>query len=106
MDMNILDIVDENENIIGEDSRENIHKKGLLHREIHVWFYTPKDEIIFQLRGKDKVTRPDLLDATVGGHVELGDSYEDTAIKEVYEETGVKLTSTDRYPLKCTKFLY
>lgn len=85
-----LNIVDENENIIGEETRENIHKQGLLHREVHVWFYTPKDEIIFQHREKDKDTYPDLLDATVGGHVEIGSDYENSALQELGEETGIK----------------
>jgi hypothetical protein len=34
-----LNIVDENDKVIGEDTRNNIHKKGLLHREIHVWVF-------------------------------------------------------------------
>src|SRR3989344_4431712 len=102
--MGILNVVDEAGNIIGQDTRENIHKKGLLHREVHVWFYTPKGEIIFQLRGKNKDTFPDLLDATVGGHVELGNSYEETAIKEVFEETGIKLTNDNlRFVTKLRK---
>lgn len=87
--MNILNIVDEQGKVIGEDTRENIHSKGLLHREIHVWFYTPNSEIIFQHRAKDKDTFPDLLDATVGGHVEVGSDFENTALKEMEEETGV-----------------
>lgn len=85
-----LNIVDENGKIIGEETRENIHNHGLLHREIHVWFYTPKGEIIFQHREKDKDTYPDLLDATVGGHVEMGSDYENTALQELEEETGIK----------------
>lgn len=85
-----LNIVDENGNIIGEETRENIHNQGLLHREIHVWFYTPKGEIIFQHREKDKDTYPDLLDATVGGHVEINSDYENTALQELEEETGIK----------------
>jgi len=95
--MRTLSIVDEEGNIIGEDTRENIHKKGLLHKEVHVWFYTPKGGIIFQLRGKDKDTFPNLLDATVGGHVELGDDYVDTALKETLEETGVRAIKNDLY---------
>jgi isopentenyldiphosphate isomerase len=91
----ILNIVDESDEIIGEDTRENIHKNGLLHREIHVYFITKNKEIIFQHRAKDKDSYPDLLDATVGGHVEIGDSYEQTAIKETEEETGVKLKFSD-----------
>lgn len=90
-----LNIVDENDNIIGEDTRENIHKNGLLHREIHVWFYTPNDEIIFQHRAKDKDTYPNLLDASVGGHVEMNENYEEATVKEVEEETGLKIKDTD-----------
>lgn len=84
-----LNIVDESGNIIGEETRENIHKQGLLHREIHVWFYTLKGEIIFQHRAKDKDTYPDSLDATVGGHVEIGSDYENAALQELEEETGI-----------------
>ena len=85
-----LNIIDEDGKIIGEETRENIHNRGLLHREIHVWFYTAKDEIIFQHREKDKDTYPDLLDATVGGHVEIGSDYENTALQELAEETGIR----------------
>lgn len=91
----ILNIVDENDEVIGEETRDNIHKNSLLHREIHVYFITPNKEIIFQHRAKDKDTYPDLLDATVGGHVKIGDSYEQTAIKETEEETGLKINSRD-----------
>lgn len=90
-----LNVVDEQENIIGEETRESIHNQGLLHREIHVWFYTPEGEIIFQHREKDKDTYPDLLDATVGGHVEIGSDYENTALQELEEETGIKAEKND-----------
>ncbi len=85
-----LNIIDEDGNIIGKETRENIHNQGLLHQEIHVWFYTPEGEIIFQHREKDKDTYPDLLDATVGGHVEINSDYENTVFKELQEETGIK----------------
>ncbi|MEI7810289.1 MAG: NUDIX domain-containing protein [bacterium] len=88
-----LEVVDENDNVLGIESRSKIHKEGLLHREIHVFFITPLGEIIFQHRSKDKDTYPDKLDATVGGHVEPGMSYEETAIKECKEETGIDLDS-------------
>ena len=85
----MLEVIDENDNVIGLETRDKIHKEGLLHREIHIWFITPRGEIIFQHRSKDKDTYPDTLDATVGGHVEPGMSYEETAIKECKEETGI-----------------
>ncbi len=91
----LLNIVNENDEIIGVASREDIHRQGLCHREIHVFFITPRNEIIFQHRAKDKDTYPDLLDATVGGHVEIGQSYEETVIKETEEETGLKIKMSD-----------
>lgn len=90
-----LNIINDNDEIIGERSREEIHREGLLHREIHVYFITPDKKMIFQHRAKDKETYPDLLDATVGGHVEIGHSYERTAIKETLEETGVSIDESD-----------
>jgi isopentenyldiphosphate isomerase len=91
MDKNKLNIVNDQDEIIGEESRKKIHEEGLLHREIHVWFYTPKGNLIPQRRGNTD-TFPNVLDATVGDHVEMGDSYTDTAIKEVLEETGVMVS--------------
>lgn len=93
--MQELNIIDENDNIIGKDTRENIHKNGLLHREIHVWIYNKNGEILFQRRAKTKDTYPDLLDASVGGHVEIGDDYLATAVKELEEETGIKAEAKD-----------
>ncbi len=87
----MLEVIDENDNTVGLETRAKIHQDGLLHREIHVWFVTPQGEIIFQHRAKDKDTYPDKLDATVGGHVEPKMSYEKTAIKECKEETGVDI---------------
>lgn len=83
-----LNIVDEKGNIIGVDTRENIHKKGLLHQEIHVWIYNGEKEILFQHRANTD-TFPCLLDASVNGHVEIGESFEDAALRELKEETGI-----------------
>jgi isopentenyldiphosphate isomerase len=99
-DKNILDIVDENDNIIGQETRTKIHKDGLLHREIHVWFFDDEKQVFLQHRKKDAETFPDLLDMTVGGHVEIGDNYITTALKEIEEETGIKVKKEDLIEVK------
>ena len=91
MPLEMLEVVDENDNVIGLETRTKVHEQGLLHREIHIFFLTPNGEIIFQHRAKDKDTYPDKLDATVGGHVEPNMSYEETAVKECKEETGIDI---------------
>ncbi|NND65798.1 MAG: NUDIX domain-containing protein [Gammaproteobacteria bacterium] len=97
-----LNIVDEQGNIIGEASREQIHREGLLHREIHIWFVTPELEIIFQRRADDKDTFPSLLDATVGGHVDLGESFETAAVRETKEESGLSIALGELAPIRTT----
>jgi len=86
--MEKLNVLDNEGNIVGEEYRDVIHKKGLLHAEVQVWCVTPDNRLIFQHRAKDKDTYPDLLDATAGGHVDLGETFEESAKKELLEETG------------------
>ena len=95
MPENRLEIVDENDVAISTAPRTEIHAKGLLHREASVIFVTPAGNIIFQRRSWKKDMFPGLLDATASGHVEIGDSYEFTAIKEVKEETGLDIDEAD-----------
>ncbi len=93
--MEMLNVLNEKGEVIRQESREVIHQNGLLHAEIQVWCMTPEGEIIFQHRAKDKDTYPDLLDATVGGHVDIGETYDESAVREVFEETGLRVTLSD-----------
>ncbi len=85
----MLEIVDDADTVIGIRSRAEIHELGLRHREIHLWLVTPDNHIIFQHRSATKDTFPNLLDASAGGHVEVGQSYEQAAVAEAYEEAGL-----------------
>lgn len=90
-----LDVVNEQDEIIGQETRGKVHEKGLLHREVHVWFFNDNGEILFQRRGQNVETYPGILDATVGGHVDLAETYTEAALKEVLEETGLTLEEAD-----------
>ncbi|MFZ2587560.1 MAG: NUDIX domain-containing protein [Alphaproteobacteria bacterium] len=85
----LLDIVNDNDEIIGQRLRSEIHRDGLLHREVHVWVLTPENEIIFQKRSATKDTFPNLLTSTAGGHVEQGQAYLNAALAELDEECGI-----------------
>jgi isopentenyldiphosphate isomerase len=90
-----LDLVDEKGNIIGHEERKIVHKKGLLHREVHIWLYTPKGELVFQMRSPTKETYPNLLDASIGGHVDTGEEWLESAVKEAREEAGLIVKPDD-----------
>jgi hypothetical protein len=95
----MLEIVDDNDAVIGVRSRDEIHALGLRHREVHLWLVTPGNDIIFQRRSPFKDTFPNLMDATVGGHVEVGQTYEQAAIVEAQEEAGLLITPSQLKPL-------
>lgn len=90
----ILDVVNEEDEVIDAVSRTDIHKLGLLHREVHVWMFDESKNIIFQKRGLHRKSAG-LLDATVGGHLNKGEPYLDAAIRETQEETGMTISSDD-----------
>ena len=90
-----LEVIDEQGNIVSVEPREKVHREGLLHREVNVWFYTPQGEVIFQRRGSHKDTAPNLLCATASGHLDIGDTFVCAALREVTEETGLTLAKSD-----------
>lgn len=89
--MEIIDVVDSHGRAIGQVPRDKAHREGLLHREVHVWLYTPRGELIWQQRSKTKETFAGFLDATVGGHISAGEDWLESAVRELEEETGLKV---------------
>lgn len=75
-------------------ARAEVHRDGDWHRAIHVWIAGRDNAgepfLIFQRRGSLKDTWPDHFDATVGGHVRAGESWEET-LREVDEEIGISI---------------
>ncbi len=93
--MSMLEVVNKAGKTLHLAERETIHRQGLLHKEINMWFYTPDNKIIFQRRSATKDTFPNTLGATVGGHVEVGSSWIDTVVEEAKEETGLTINHAD-----------
>lgn len=80
----MLEVVNENDEVIGTESRKIIHEKGLLHR-ISVIYLTREDgEILIQERMDGR------LDHSSAGHVDIGENYLQAAKRELEEELGVK----------------
>jgi isopentenyldiphosphate isomerase len=94
-----LEIVDEHDAVVGTAERSAIHAEGLLHREVHV-FVTDGTRIALQRRGAGARSWQGYLDATVGGHVEVDESYVAAALHEAREELGLTLTEADLIPIE------
>ena len=91
----ILDVVNGNDEVIGQAERDEVHRTGLLCRLIYVCFYTPSGEIILQRRSITKKNDPGKLTTAVSGHVAAGQSYLEAAVRETLEETGVKVDASE-----------
>lgn len=95
-----LDIVNENDQVIGRDTRKNVHKNYQIHRGIHVFVLNSKGKLLIQKRSTKKDYYPGYYDASVGAQVLSGESYREAAIRETQEELGLtpkKLTKICDY---------
>ncbi len=85
-----FDIVDDNDEVIGEESRSVVHQKGLLHRGAHVWLFAPDGKVLIQRRTNDRSTAPGALDCSVSEHVKAGEDYLAAAQRGLKEELGLE----------------
>lgn len=101
--MEYLDVVDENNQLTGKTEERNIiHEKGIWHREVAVWIMNEKGEILLQKRAANKRQEPNKW-AICAGHVEAGESVEDSMIREIEEELGIKVNMNQLEFLKIYK---
>ncbi len=84
-----LDVVDERDEILDSAGRDEIHRRGLLHRSVHVFLVDGAGRIYLQKRAPWKKEHPLRWDSSASGHVLKGESYEAAAIRELAEELGV-----------------
>jgi isopentenyl-diphosphate Delta-isomerase len=86
----IYDVVDKMDKVIGQASRREIHQKNLLHRSIQILVFNFQNEVFLQKRSMAKDENPGLWDTSSAGHVDSGETYDDCAHRELWEELGIK----------------
>lgn len=84
-----LDLVDINDEVIGQSTRKEIYLQGLKNfRTVNLFISNSKREILIPRRSSHKTMFPLGLDFSVGGHVEAGESYWQAIDRELKEELG------------------
>lgn len=92
----LLDLVDENDNVIGGKRRSEIYAENLSNfRVINVFVINSKGELWIPRRSSTKRIFPLCLDMSVGGHVESGESYEEALKRELKEELSLEIEETN-----------
>ncbi|QQS20057.1 NUDIX domain-containing protein [Candidatus Saccharibacteria bacterium] len=95
-----IDIVDDNDVVIGRASKSEAQQEGLRHRIVRVVLEDPSGMILIQKRQANKELYPGCWDNSASGHVVCGEDYQVAAERELYEELGVvaKLEQVQYYP--------
>lgn len=94
MPEDIFDVVNERDEVIDRKPRGEVHRLGLLHRAVHVQVFNARGQIFLQKRSMKKDRQPGLWDSSASGHVDSGEDYDTTAVREVWEEIGLRLSKT------------
>ena len=87
----IFDVVNDNDDVVDQQPRHIVHKNNLLHRAVHALVYDKHNRLYLQKRSLSKDTNPGLWDTSMGGHLDSGESYDQAAIRETFEELGIVL---------------
>ncbi len=85
----LLEIVDDQNKVIGIACRSDIHKKHLKHRSVHIFVFNSAGKLFLQKRVHTKDEFPGYFDSSAAGHVNPAESYHDAAARELKEELGI-----------------
>ncbi len=82
--MELFDLVNQNDEVIGTTHKAEAHGKNLLHRVAAVFVFDGEGKLYVQLHKKSGK-----YDHSVGGHVSQGENYDQAAKRESEEELGI-----------------
>lgn len=92
----IFDVVNDRNEVIGQELRSVVHRKGLKHRAVHVLVFNERGDLFLQKRSMAKDCFPGTWDSSASGHLDRGEEYDACAVREVREELGYELKGTPR----------
>lgn len=88
-DDELFDVVNEQDEVVGQASRREVHEGNLLHRAVHILVFNKHRDCLLQKRSLLKDRQPGLWDSSAAGHLDAGESYEEAARRELAEELGI-----------------
>lgn len=96
----MLAVVDDNDNMVRQATRKEIHTQGLQHREVAVYLINNRNEVLLQEREDCG-----LLDHSCAGHFPAEQTYLEAAQREFAEELGIALLPEEFHALGKEKLL-
>lgn len=93
----IFDVYTRDGKHLGTKTKSFCHSEnpGVYHKPVWIWIINSKNEILVQKRAACKKNHPNKWDMPSAGHVDAGEKIIDGAIRETFEELGVKTMAED-----------
>jgi len=95
-----FDVVNEEDEIIGQAKRSECHEKNLIHRAIFIFIFNDEGKLLLQKRSRFKDLYKGYWTASASGHLSPWERYTQAAKRELKEELGVKLPLTRSFLVK------
>ena len=92
--------VDEQDRVLGDLPRVELRERGLIGRGTYILLFNSRGELCVHQRTLSKAIYPGYWDVAAGGMVGAGESYAESAARELEEElgvSGVSLTAHERF---------
>lgn len=86
----IVALVDGRNHVIGATTRRAMRAKNLAHRSTYILVFNSQGQLYVQKRTTTKDVFPGYYDPATGGVVLSGESYEQSAVRELAEEMGIR----------------
>jgi 16S rRNA (adenine1518-N6/adenine1519-N6)-dimethyltransferase len=96
MSEEIFDVVNDRDEVVGQNTRRIVHRDGHRHRAVHVLVFGSDGRIFLQKRSMTKDTFPGAWDSSASGHVDTGEDYDACAVRELREELGLTVPAAPR----------
>lgn len=90
----LFDVCDEQDRVIGQTPRGEVHRRGLLHRAAHIWVFDSQGRLLLHRRSAGKDEYPRCYTSSASGHLSAGEDYDTAAVRELHEELGLTGTLT------------
>ena len=92
----LLDVVSQDDMVVARELRSVVHTRGLIHRGVHVFLFTPDGQLLVQQRSRHRDTAPLALDCSVSEHVKSGEDFPSAAQRGLQEELGIVQVTLSR----------
>lgn len=87
--MELIDIINENDQVVGQATRDEVNEKHLRCRIVHALVFNDKGEMAIHLRSAKRPFRPLHWSTAAGGFVQAGEDPEEAVKREMKEEIGI-----------------